>query len=628
MYTNLTSSLPSEGFPEEIEKADDKRKGQASIALGIGSGTVAIRHNAVANAVNAAHQRRYDRKIDETNRAYGARGKKLVMEDPRKVAPGSVTQDSIGRNVYHSPTAKKAYKSTAKELRRGKFTRLNELRTARNRVPLGGPGRSKLLAASTAVAVPALWHGTRQQVKKDRDVRRRDVDAGFLGAAAGAGGYQEVTYKFKGLDKKNEQKIAADPALKQRMRNYEKQMGKPKGAIPAGHPYWKQHFKHYPKDLPGGKLKHFNRVAFTGKTGVGLTAAAGAAGAAGAMKLSQKHRVQKSYIPGKGWVSAADASKRALRGAAKGNRYTQMRGVPKNMERRRQTILEANGAFRGLIKDTEDAANGNPSFMAQAHDMITGERPAYKVERHAKGGTAHSNASDMARVAGPQAEAFAVNMGGRSKADRWVFQKPGADQNIVNHEAAHTSPDRSSWRMHQITSDPKKAMREEARADYSAGTYYRKTPEQLKAEGRFESGYHAAAHGNEKFRRNIKRGTAQQIVARKLSGREGGGNMWKNSAVHEYRKVQDKIASSQNIPAARGRHFYGNQWMTREGAKRHAKQVGLGTAGAGAFYGIHHHKEVSKMSPDQADVHVMGSGGRRGKLRPMTRQKSKTANNG
>ena len=270
-----------------VSKAEDHRKrGAALTATGVGAGVVATRHNAIANAVNTRHQRKTDAKIHSVRSAFGADDAGRPTTDPRRAMP----RDAAGRTVYQGVRQRAAVRNEAKRLVRNKHRTLAELRVTRNKVPMGGSARSKLLLGSTAVAIPATWIGSRQMVNKA--VKRRDVDAAMVGAAVGAGGYQYSGYALKPLDRRAERKIAADDGLRQKARAYRTAAKLPRNAK-AGDPAWHSYFRNYPKDLPGGRLKRTLAVTHTGRSGVAATVAAGAAGAGLAAHASQTLRRRK-----------------------------------------------------------------------------------------------------------------------------------------------------------------------------------------------------------------------------------------------------------------------------------------------------------------------------------------------
>lgn len=263
----------------QVSKSRDSRDSRAKTAALLGTGTaagvVATRHNAIANAVNARHERRVDRQIADRQNALAR------TKNPTK-------RDLQGRPIYQSQTQRRDVRRALAGERRKHHGAINELNRRRKKVPFTPRGRSHLLRASAAVAVPSVWLGVRGSVDK-ADVRRRDVDAAVVGGAAGAGLYQGAGYALKPLDRRAERKIAEDPKLSARARAHRRKMGVPSNP-PAGHPSWRPYFRAYPKDLPGGRLKRTLALTHTGRSGVAATAAMGGLGAAMAGTASARGR--------------------------------------------------------------------------------------------------------------------------------------------------------------------------------------------------------------------------------------------------------------------------------------------------------------------------------------------------
>lgn len=244
--------------------------------------------------------------------------------------------------------------------------------------------------------------------------------------------------------------------------------------------------------------------------------------------------ITKSYIPGKGWVSAANAGKKTLRTAQKGgNRYKNMRGVTERDKATRQSMQSLNEAMDTIpSKKTINLGRGR------------------KVEQ-----------KESAAMP-PGMEAFAYMSGKR----RIIATKPGADPKFVKHELAHVTPKkRKAHRLAQINQNPKKAMREEARADFMGGMKWRQAPSKGQITSRQRSGdssgnysgYAAAARrrGMARDQRNV--GRVADFTNRRAAKAQGmnpamlpkRSSMFKQPAMGDYRKVQDKM------DAARGTRY-------------------------------------------------------------------------
>lgn len=278
-----------------IEKRATKEQKQGAALIGTSgvAGSAAIMHNRIGNTANNLKRRAYDARISRFDSGtYGLNTSGRKVADPRSALP----KDSAGRTVYSSPEQKRAMKKTAAASVKRKHQKLHALKTARAKPMVSGSGRSKILLGGTAVAVPSLWAGSRKLVEKRYlPQNKSETDAAILGAAAGAGGYQGAGYALKPLDRRAERKIAQDPDLQARAKEYQKTSGRnPKAK--AGDPSWRNYFRNYPKDLPGGRLKRAMAVGTTGKSGVALTGLAGTAGAATAVKGVRDYRRRKSGV--------------------------------------------------------------------------------------------------------------------------------------------------------------------------------------------------------------------------------------------------------------------------------------------------------------------------------------------
>lgn len=285
--------------------------------------------------------------------------------------------------------------------------------------------------------------------------------------------------------------------------------------------------------------------------------------------------VSKSYIPGKGWVSAAKAGKNTLNAAAKAgkksNRYTGMRGVAQSDEFLRHSMSDLKAMERGVrTKRVHDLGRGRKVNIRESRDMP------------------------------PGMEAFAYMRG----KNRNIVVKPGADPKFVKHEFSHVTPkNRKSHRMAQINRDPKKAMREEARADMAGGMNWRKAPGPVKSQvdavrGKQYSGYAASAgsplQGDMQRRAGRNADAMTKIQARlekvdekRISMLPKREKMFTQPSLSEYRKVQDKISTAQGK-----KPLLGEKVTT---GLRAARDYGTVPAALGAGgYAAHRHTEKQK----------------------------------
>lgn len=225
--------------------------------------------------------------------------------------------------------------------------------------------------------------------------------------------------------------------------------------------------------------------------------------------------VSKSYIPGKGWVPAVKAGKDALRGAKGG--HQKAKGV--SWEDR---------LFQTNQKNTKTMLSelGKPKKITSGGVKMN-----------------HYRSNDMP----PGLGAFAV-MTGKNK--RHMVSPPGSPKWINTHEKAHLSPKkRTSYRLNQIVSNPRKAMREEARADVAGGQLYRKPMTNPLG----NSGYRQAARSSTGARElNSQHRQIRQMTAASLSGSDRKlfsampkrDAMFAKRPVADYRKTQDKITGA------------------------------------------------------------------------------------
>jgi hypothetical protein len=155
------------------------------------------------------------------------------------------------------------------------------------------------MVAGYLAGVPLAWHGARDLVNSNEVGKRlsqKDVDAGFAGGAAGAGGYQLGMYSTKPLDRHYNRKLQQldddTPGVKgarHQLKEHEKASGFEGSRPPQGDPRWLKYNRTYPQGLPGWKLRRFMSYAHGGKTGVAATAVTGGV-AAGASIAASRHK--------------------------------------------------------------------------------------------------------------------------------------------------------------------------------------------------------------------------------------------------------------------------------------------------------------------------------------------------
>ena len=213
----------------------------------------------------------------------------------------------------------------------------------------------------------------------------------------------------------------------------------------------------------------------------------------------------KSFVPGKGYVSAVDVPVRQLRELAHGGR--------------------AKAQYRAYLKESRHwdkvrAESRNASDFISRHGSYHSTKGALKPNVLRRDQITAAAGGDRG------VDAFALKTGSRKGGTARVFAHPGTPSHTLTHEAAHIAPKRSGYRMYQIGSNPRLAMREEARADYLAGHHYKDTV----APGR-GSGYARAASSPLHAR-----------FARELAGGGPRAKMFTRPSLTGYRDVQDRMA--------------------------------------------------------------------------------------
>lgn len=272
--------------------------------------------------------------------------------------------------------------------------------------------------------------------------------------------------------------------------------------------------------------------------------------------------ISKTFIPGKGYVSATKlvetGGKGALRRAVKGQKAEQYM-VRRQEARHFQGYRAADKAHKDLVDQIGQKGKELPSPMK---------------------GTAflQPNWAKEAEMKSANIEAFAIKRGGRRNGQAVMVVPKGATKDTVNHEMAHLTPKRSGYRLHQVLNDPKKLMREEGRAEMatrSKGGYY-------KTDAPGTSGYIQMAR-NEDIR------SAANFQDKSNRGDVFGQGKYTKETLEEFKGVQDKIFEARR---ARGRDtfviggdkkFRGNQYV--DDKKRRKVRAGLVALGGGTAAG-------------------------------------------
>lgn len=274
--------------------------------------------------------------------------------------------------------------------------------------------------------------------------------------------------------------------------------------------------------------------------------------------LVRQTKVSKTFIPGRGYVSATKLPKSQLRMTVHTQRAAKAR-VRDEEARHFQAYRAADKAHKDLVADVGRKGTELPSPMK---------------------GTAflQPNWAKEAQMKSVNIEAFAIKRGGRKNGQAVMVVPKGATKDTVNHEMAHLTPKRSGYRLHQVLNDPKKLMREEGRAEMatrSRGAYY-------KTDGPSTSGYIDMARDD-----NVR--ALANFQDKSNRGDVFGQGKYTKETLEEFKGVQDKIFEARR---ARGRDtfviggdqkFRGNQYV--DDKKRRKVRAGLVALGGGTAAG-------------------------------------------
>lgn len=271
----------------------EKQLGAASLGVAATGTVAAVNTNRVANAINNAHQRRYDRKLVRLEGVYGLseRGKPVAKTPTRnlrwqRLADGRGISRGAARNLVRESSGQKA-------AARRKAAQVIALKTKRKAVPITPKGRSVLMRSGMVAAAGGML-GSRYLVEK-RELRRRDLDVALPSAVVGGAAYQGAGYAIKPYEKKVLHRYTDEQ--NREARAHKKKVGLPNNA-PAGHGAWRTYNRTFPKHLPAARLKRVLAVTHTGPTGVAATGAAALAAAGGAVHLRRKDKtVKKNLVP-------------------------------------------------------------------------------------------------------------------------------------------------------------------------------------------------------------------------------------------------------------------------------------------------------------------------------------------
>jgi len=228
------------------------------------------------------------------------RGGTKITEPTRSKYGGSENK-RVSSDIPNHP--KSAPQREALRLaRKSGYRKVRQLEAARKAIsrPKIYPHQSKLWIGATAVGAPVSYLGAKRAVKAreqglSKKLNEKDGTAAYAGGVGSGIAYQGGAMLTKPIDWKNEKKIAASPKHRATLAAHEAKY--PRGTS-AGDTKYREFFRHYPKNLPGGRMKRTFTHSHTGKSGGAITLGVIGAGAAGAVQArrmhEKKHTVQKS----------------------------------------------------------------------------------------------------------------------------------------------------------------------------------------------------------------------------------------------------------------------------------------------------------------------------------------------
>lgn len=272
-----------------------KRAANASLAVGAGAGLAAVNTNRIANKRNEIYQRNIDRKLSELkNGKFGLDATGKPVDKIKAPAKGEYNPKRKVERQYENRMAGKR-----------KGAKIVELGEKRKNVPWTPSTRGKFMRGSLAVAVPATVLGSRYSVDKS-DVRRRDVDLGVAAAGTAGLAYQAGGYALKPVERRLERQLSEEYAGRTSKRKktgaegrailneHKKKSNLPKGTPVAGSKEWRNYFKTYPTNLPGGRMKRVLARTHAGPSGAAATA--GVASIAGIAAANASRQKEKSNV--------------------------------------------------------------------------------------------------------------------------------------------------------------------------------------------------------------------------------------------------------------------------------------------------------------------------------------------
>ena len=243
-------------------------------------------------------------------------------------------------------------------------------------------------------------------------------------------------------------------------------------------------------------------------------------------------------------------------------------------------------AARAANPEHQKAKQGLTQVSQFTRSLQRGKVKPQKVEGH----DVHRFGRSKKNPAG-EALATTYRTGSKSGGKSHIFMgqhRPGQPSEAVTlkHELAHAKPKRSSYRLHeQIGQNPKKLMREEARADWQGSGHFK---------DKMESGYAQMARRRAKANRARKVPVIGGSLAAKHDakvnrhlGHVAVGSTYKNlkpSDIDEYIKVQNKLGRTRT---------------PQQKARNAAIGAAAGVGATGTGVAIYRHQKNGGLAPDR-----------------------------
>lgn len=290
------STLAELGRIAKAQSSDNDGRNLAMAVGGTGLATAGF-SNRIPDAVEAGRHRIAVGRLQRHRQGHRAMDERGGRVDPSTLSRESTrtrhvwTDPATGRERVNTSRGKSEY-----EAARGRWTKKHHdlRRAAKPRSP-GFGSRVAGITIPAAVGIPMAVRGARGLFEpKDgvaKALDRDDVDRFAAGGLAAGAAYHVPSYGWEHnvARPKWKRQTEDDPRLKAR---YEAHKAK-HDLGPRGGKEWKDFFRTYPRDLPGGAVRRTMAHTHAGKTGMALTAGFGAAGGIGTAAVGRRNDRKK-----------------------------------------------------------------------------------------------------------------------------------------------------------------------------------------------------------------------------------------------------------------------------------------------------------------------------------------------